>query len=64
MQVTLVRNEPQARMQLKGVALNSAAAGERVRVSAGWGRAVLCGVVRGPAVAELLPKGKGRRCGR
>jgi Chaperone for flagella basal body P-ring formation len=60
MRVTLSRRDTKADIDLYGTALGTARPGEKVRVRAGLGGAVLEGIVRGPGWVELEPA-KGAR---
>ena len=56
MRVTLWREKENADLHLSGIALGTARRGERVKVRAGLGAAILEGIVRGPALVELRPE--------
>jgi len=56
MRVTLWRRQESTDLHLSGIALGTARRGERVKVRAGLGTAVLNGIVRGPALVELTPE--------
>ncbi|MGB9148063.1 MAG: flagella basal body P-ring formation protein FlgA, partial [Acidobacteriaceae bacterium] len=61
MRVTMWRRENDAAVQLSGTALEAGRIGDRVLVRAGLHGATLHGVVRGPALVELLPGSGGNR---
>lgn len=57
MRVTLWRQEDSANIHLAGIALDTASHGQKVKVRAGLRAAILEGIVRGPALVELMPAG-------
>jgi len=61
MRVSVYRQDAEAEVHLAGVALGSGRTGDVVSVRAGWHGAVLRGVVRGPALVEMLRQSGGKR---
>jgi hypothetical protein len=55
MRVTVVKDSRQEEIRLTGTALDAGERGQTVRVRAGWDSATLRGIVRGPALVELMP---------
>lgn len=53
--VTLCRRDENSVIHLSGTAMRTARMGETIPVRAGWRGTVLHGIVRGPALVELLP---------
>lgn len=60
MRVSVFRRDGEAEVHLVGVALGSGSAGDVVAVRAGWHGWVLRGVVRGPALVEMLTASGGK----
>jgi hypothetical protein len=60
MRVSVYRRDGEAEIHLAGVALESGWAGDKVAVETGWHGLVLHGVVRGPALVELLVESGGK----
>ncbi len=59
MRVTVAGEGDDATIHLVGMALEAGGIGDAIRVQAGWGRATLPCIVRGPAQVEMIPA-KGR----